>query len=47
MILRSDVTAAMYDFSLTNEYLGMAIPARIPTITTTIKSSIKVNPWAH
>src|SRR5207244_8710733 len=41
---RSDFIAPMYAFSFVLANFGIAIAARIPMITTTIKSSISVKP---
>src|SRR5215207_6262212 len=41
---RSDFIAAMYAFDLVLANFGIAIAARIPMITTTIRSSIRVKP---
>src|SRR3954463_688200 len=41
---RSDFIAAMYAFDLVFANFGIAIAARIPMITTTIRSSIRVKP---
>src|SRR5206468_9941442 len=41
---RSDFAAVMYAFDLVLANLGIAIAARMPMITTTIKSSISVKP---
>src|ERR1700741_2914204 len=45
MLRRSDFIAARYAFSLVFANLGIAIAARMPMMTTTIKSSIRVNPF--
>src|SRR6476619_3401994 len=42
---RSDFMAAMYAFDFVLANLGIAIAARIPMITTTIRSSIRVKPF--
>src|SRR5436305_4544095 len=39
---RSDFIAAMYDFDLVFANFGIAIAARMPMITTTMSSSIRV-----
>src|SRR5258705_13509133 len=41
---RSDFMAAMYAFDFVLANFGIAIAARIPMITTTIRSSMRVNP---
>ena len=41
---RSDFIAAMYAFDLVFANFGMAMAARMPMITTTIKSSMRVKP---
>src|SRR6478672_10332540 len=41
---RSDFIAAMYAFDFVLANFGIAIAARIPMITTTIRSSIRVKP---
>src|SRR3954466_3672512 len=41
---RSDFMAAMYAFDLVLANFGIAIAARIPMITTTIRSSMRVKP---
>src|SRR4029079_11193977 len=45
MLRRSDFIAARYAFSLVFANFGIAIAARMPMITTTIKSSIRVKPF--
>src|SRR3954451_16646573 len=41
---RSDFIAAMYAFDLVLANFGIAIAARMPMITTTMRSSIRVKP---
>src|SRR6187551_1054816 len=41
---RSDFIAAMYAFDLVFANFGIAIAARMPMMTTTIRSSIRVKP---
>src|SRR5512133_4075667 len=41
---RSDFIAAMYAFDLVLANFGIAMAARIPMITTTIRSSMRVKP---
>src|SRR5215203_3375507 len=41
---RSDFIAAMYAFDLVLANFGIAIAARMPMMTTTIRSSIRVKP---
>src|ERR1700681_1722112 len=41
---RSDFIAAMYAFDLVLANFGIAMAARMPMITTTIRSSIRVKP---
>src|SRR3954469_2723597 len=41
---RSDFIAAMYAFDLVFANFGIAIAARMPMITTTMRSSIRVKP---
>src|SRR3954464_11951412 len=41
---RSDFIAAMYAFDLVFANFGIAIAARMPMITTTIRSSMRVKP---
>src|SRR6188768_3331787 len=45
MLRRSDFIDARYAFSFVFANFGIAIAARIPMITTTIRSSIRVNPF--
>src|SRR6476469_8273155 len=45
MLRRSDFIAARYAFSLVFANFGIAIAARMPMMTTTIKSSIRVKPF--
>src|SRR3989442_7789688 len=45
VLCRSDFIEAMYAFSFVLANFGIAIAARMPMITTTISSSISVNPW--
>src|SRR6478609_5635372 len=42
---RSDFMAAMYAFDFVLANFGIAIAARIPMITTTIRSSMRVKPF--
>src|SRR6185436_1113839 len=42
---RSDFIAATYAFSFVFANFGIAIAARMPMMTTTIKSSMRVNPF--
>ena len=42
---RSDFIEAMYAFSFVFANFGIAIAARMPMITTTIRSSISVKPF--
>src|SRR2546430_14623231 len=44
MLRRSDFIAATYALSFVLANFGIAIAARMPMMTTTIKSSIRVNP---
>src|SRR5450432_4194193 len=44
MLRRSDFSEARYAFSLVLANFGIAIAAKMPMITTTIKSSIRVKP---
>src|SRR5450432_349877 len=44
MLRRSDFSEARYAFSLVLANFGIAIAARMPMITTTMSSSIKVKP---
>ena len=43
---RSDFIAAMYAFSFVFANFGIAMAARMPMMTTTIRSSIRVKPLA-
>src|SRR5438477_4961465 len=45
MLRRSDFIAARYAFSLVFANFGIAIAARMPMMTTTIRSSIRVKPF--
>src|SRR6266516_615891 len=45
MLRRSDFIAATYALSLVFANFGIAIAARIPMMTTTIKSSMRVKPF--
>src|SRR5687767_9757364 len=45
MLRRSDFIAAMYAFSFVFANFGIAIAARMPMMTTTIRSSISVKPF--
>src|SRR5690242_4448399 len=45
MLRRSDFIAATYALSFVFANFGIAIAARMPMITTTIKSSIRVKPF--
>src|SRR6266513_4939968 len=45
MLRRSDFIAATYALSLVFANFGIAIAARMPMITTTIRSSIRVKPF--
>src|SRR5437764_15268581 len=45
MLRRSDFIAATYALSLVFANFGIAIAARMPMMTTTIKSSIRVKPF--
>src|SRR5258705_5891259 len=45
MLRRSDFIAATYALSFVFANFGIAIAARMPMMTTTIRSSIRVNPF--
>src|SRR5258706_1069348 len=45
MLRRSDFIAATYALSFVFANFGIAIAARMPMMTTTIKSSMRVNPF--
>src|SRR5204863_6660928 len=45
MLRRSDFIAARYAFSLVFANFGIAIAARMPMMTTTIRSSMRVKPF--
>ena len=44
MFFRSDFMAVTYAFSFVSENFGIAIAAKMPMMTTTIRSSIRVKP---